>query len=212
MLIALSLTAILLTFLFSFFVQNAKIEKKLDIARMCTITRGNLQTRLQTVFTAIDRGSGEACFYTKLFEKEKHSSLLVLFDNGIDPDPAFSGVIQGRIYLDSEKNLNLITWPKISGKNRPWRNEVLLSKVNDFEFEFLGTNSAPEHAVKEKRRPINANLAWRSHWPKSIDKVPSVIRLIIYEEGGKEPIRYAFLLPVSDDFVTYAVCREKKII
>lgn len=192
----------LITFLFSFFVQSAKIEKKLDTARMCTNFRGHLQTRLQTVFTSVDRSAVDSYFYTKLLGKEPHLSLIVLFDNGIDPDPSFSGTILGKIYLDHEKNLCLCSWPLTSTENHLWRNEILFPKIEDFEFEFLGENSPPEHGVKETRRAINANLIWRSHWPKSLHGMPSVIRLNVYEEGNKEPTRYAFLLPVVD-CITY---------
>ncbi len=207
--IALSLTAILLTFLFSFFVESAKIEKKLDTARMAITNRGHLQTRLQTVLTSIDRSSMDPFFYTKQFEKEKHLSLIAIFDNGIDPDPAFSGPILGRIFLDQDKNLCLATWPLTKDKNRPWRKETLFPHVKDFEFEFLGTTSASEHGTKESSRPITAKLCWKSNWPKSVHEVPGIIRLTLVEESSDKPLRYAFILPVSEPFITYS--ERKKI-
>lgn len=202
-LIALSLTAILLTFLFSFFVESAKIEKKLDTARMAISNRGHLQTRLQTVLTAIDRGTAEPFLYTKQFEKEKSLSLIALFDNGIDPDPSYSGSIIGRIFIDQQKNLCLATWPLDKNKNRPWRKEILLPHVESLEFEFLGKRSATEHGKKEKIRPITATLAWRSFWSITQDDIPSIIRLSVREEKQKEPLRFAFILPTSEPFVTY---------
>lgn len=169
--------------------------------------RGHLQTRLQIILTSIDRGSTDSYFYTKQFEKENGVSLVTIFDNGIDPDPVFSGSIVGRIYLDEGKNLCLATWPQTKEKNRPWRKEVLFTNVKNFEFEFLGKKSAPEHGVKDQSRPINATLAWKMDWPKTSKDVPGIIRLTLYEEDSKEPIRYAFILPVSEPFVTYL---EKK--
>lgn len=207
LLIALTLTAVVLTFLFSFFVESARIEKKLDTARMTISNRGYLQTRLQTILSAIDSGSSEPYLYTKQFEKEKSISLITLFDNGIDPDPAYSGSIMGRIFLDEEKNLCLATWPLGNEKNRPWRKEVLLPHVKSFEFEFLGKRSASEHGKKEKIRPINANLAWRTEWAKFQSGVPSIIRLRVTEEKAKEPLQFAFILPSPEPFVTYM---EKK--
>jgi hypothetical protein len=203
-LITLSLTAILLTFLFSFFVQSAKIEKKLDTARLAISNRGHLQTRLQTILTSIDRGSMDPFFYTKQFEKEKNLSLIAIFDNGIDPDPQFSGSILARIYLDPEKNLCLATWPLTKEKNRPWRKEILFPNVKDFEFEFLGEKSASEHGIKENSRPITAKLAWKSNWAKTTHEVPGIIRLTLFEESSDKPLRYAFILPVSEPFITYS--------
>lgn len=203
MLIALSLTTILLTFLFSFFVESAKIEKKMDTTRTIIIRRGHLQTRLQTILTSVDRGSNDPYFYTKKFDKEKTVSLITIFDNGIDPDPAFSGPITGRIYLDQEMNLSLATWPVTKNKNRPWRKEILMPNIKSFEFEFLGKKSAVEHGVKDQSRSINATLSWRFDWAQSTREIPGIIRMTIYEEGSKEPIRFAFILPVSEPFVTY---------
>lgn len=190
MLIALSLTAVLLTVLFSFFVESAKNEKKLDTARMCIAARGHLQTRLQTIFTSLDQKT----FYTKTFDKEKTSSLVFRFDNGIDPDPDFSGLILGRIYLDPEHNLRLAMWPATEEKVRPWRSEILQKNVKSFEFAFLG----PNNGSKENTIPITPNHAWLSEWAKSLGKVPSTIRLKIYENGSREPVPYAFILPISE--------------
>ncbi len=203
-LIALSLMAILLTFLFSFFVQSAKIEKKLDTTRMLVSKRSYLQIRLQSVLSSIDRSTLNPCFYTKMFEKEKKVSLIVQFDNGIDPEPAFSGTLIGRIYLDSEKNLNLATWPLTQEKNPPWRNEILYSNIKDFEFEFLGSATDPEK--NESMRAITPNFAWRTRWPKSIGAIPGIVRLTLHVEKEQDPIRYALILPVSEPFITY---REK---
>ena len=136
-------------------------------------------------------------------DKEKGISLIVQFDNGIDPDPAFSGALLGRIYLDSKSNLTLAIWPLTQEKEKPWMTEVLLPKVKDFSFQFLGPNSAPEHGQNEVIRPINANFAWRSHWPKSSTTIPSIIRLKIALEKGGVPIHYAFILPVPELLISY---------
>lgn len=202
-LIALTLTAILLTFLFSFFVESAKIEKKLDTARMAISNRGQLQTRLQSIFTTIDRGAGEPYFYTKQFEREKSSSLIAIFDNGIDPDPAYSGSITGRIFIDEEKNLCLATWPLDKSKNLPWRKEILLPQVESYEFEFLGALSASEHGKKEKVRSISPTVGWRSAWPESLTSVPTIIRMKIKQEKMEEPLYFAFILPAPASHVTY---------
>lgn len=170
---------------------------------MAITNRGHLQTRLQTILTSIDRGSMDPFFYTKLFEKEKTISLVTIFDNGIDPDPAFSGSIVGRIYLDRENNLSLATWPLTQEKNRPWRKEILFPGVKSFAFEFLGDKTPVEHGTKETSRSINATLAWKSSWPKTVHKVPGIIRLTLFEETTEKPIQYAFILPVSEPFITY---------
>lgn len=203
-LIALSLTAILLTFLFSFFVESVKIEKKLDAARTEITARQHLQTRLQAVLTGIHRESAEAPFYTQLLQEEMKESLMAVFDNGIDPDPAFSGPVIGRIYLDEQSNLSLATWPLgPKEKKQPWRKEVLLSHVEDFEFEFMAQKKEEATIKKEKIKPINSTLEWRTRWPKSQTEIPPVIRLSVWEENQKDPLRFAFLIPSVEPLATY---------
>lgn len=167
------------------------------MARMEISARSHLQTRLQSILSSISRATAEPSLYTKVFPKEKVPSLVALFDNGIDPDPAYSGSIIGRVYLDAEKNLCLATWPL--GKNRAWRKEILLPRVQSFEFEFLGTKNGAEK--KEKMRSITTNLAWRTVWAPSHEETPSIIRLKIEEE--KETLYFAFILPFPEPFVTY---------
>jgi hypothetical protein len=208
-LIGLSLTAILLTFLFSFFVESARIEKKLDTARMAINARNHLQIRLQTLFTSIDREGSDSFFYTKQLEKEPSNSLIIRFNNGIDPSPLFSGAILGRLYIDSKKNLSLACWPLEKNKPKSWRKEVLLSNVESFEFEFLGPITASEHGKKEEIRPITAAYGWRTAWPKNLCAVPSLIRLNIQQQKGKDPLHFAFILPSNDPPVIYT---EKKAI
>lgn len=198
--IALSLTAILLTTLFTYLIEYAKIEKKVDIARLEITNRSHLQTRLQSLFTSVDQSSLNPYFYTKTFEKEKILSLVTIFDNGIDPDPAFSGSIIGKIFLDSEKNLSLALWPSSQEKNPPWRKEILLSNIDRFAFEFLG-----EIEGKETSRPVSANLCWKSEWVITQRGVPAMIRLTVHKVGEKEPIEYAFHLP-SEELM--AITRE----
>lgn len=173
---------------------------------MAIVHRAHLQNRLQSILSSIDRSASEPFFYTKQFEKEKSLSLIAIFDNGIDPDPAFSGSIMGRIYLDEESNLCLVSWPISKAKERPWRKEVLFPKVKSFEFEFLGKKGVEEG--KEKVRAITPNLVWKSSWAKNERQIPGIIRLMLTEEGNKEPIRYAFILPTMEPFVTY---RERAI-
>lgn len=172
---------------------------------MVVLKRGHLQARLQTILSSLDQGSFDRCFYTEQSEKEKSWALMIQFDNGIDLDPSFSGLVFGKIYPDSENQLCLETWPLVEeeGKEKLIRHEILFPNAGRFEFEFLGPNRAPESGKKEILRSIQPNLAWRSHWPKSLGSSPSIIRLSVHETGTVSPIRYAFILPAPTPFVTY---------
>jgi hypothetical protein len=203
-LIALSLTAILLTFFFSFFSETAKMEKKLEKARMAITARAHVQTRLQNLLSSLQSTATEpSSLYTKHIDQENSPSLIAIFDNGVDPEPTFSGPLMGRLYIDEDHNLALASWPLSKSKHPPWRKEVLLSHVQSLEFAFLGDNKAPEDKSREKIHPINAQYAWRSHHPASESAIPSLVRLSVQEEGSKEPLRFAFILPSNHPHVKY---------
>ncbi len=171
---------------------------------MAISSRAYVQTRLQNILSSIHSDSIEAsALYTKYIDQEKQLSLIAIFNNGIDPDPLFSGSIIGRLYVDDDHNLALATWPLTKSKNPPWRKEILLTHVESFDLEFLGDASAAEDKNREKIRPITANYAWRSHHYPSQTTIPSMIRLTLQEEKNKEPLRFAFLLASTEPRVRY---------
>lgn len=189
--------AILITFLFSFFVQSAKLEKRLESARSQIFARNHLQIRLQDLLTGLSRSTGRPSFYTQVFPSEKTASLVLLFDNGIDPDPLFSGPVIGRIYLDKEENLCLAYWPLEVKKNRPWRKEILFFHASDLEFQFLGQKKEMDPKV----RTVTAALGWHPRWTKERANLPSMVRLLFRQE--EIPLQFVFFLPTFDPLPTY---------
>ncbi|MBS0624578.1 MAG: hypothetical protein JSS32_00835 [Verrucomicrobia bacterium] len=196
-LIGLGLLTLLLSLLFSFFTSNAKMEVKLEKAQKTLLERQHLQNRLQSVLTSIvPRASGEekASLYTQKIGKEGSQNLAIYFDNGIDPDPAFSGPIVGRIFLDQENRLCLALWPEDRKKNPEFREEILLQNVTAFTFRFL-------------TRTIEDKIVWESDRPKQKRQpLPSIIRLDVWQGIDKkdEPnLNFAFILPSQEPAITY---------
>lgn len=172
--------------------RSAQLETKLESARKILLERQHLQTSLQDFFLSLQKGS----LYTKKLPGDNQESLIAIFDHGIDPNPAFSGPVLTRIYLDEKKQLSMALWPLESDENkRPWRNEILLSDVEDFQFHFLGEKTEPGIAS------VNSKLAWYDHWPQKRLETPSMIRLIIRKKN--ESLSYAFFLTNPEPFVTY---------
>jgi hypothetical protein len=190
LLIALSLMATLLSLLFSFLIQSIRVEQKINSSRKSILERQNFQIRLQDILTAIYPETDGSSIYTKTFPKETALSLVTSFDLGIDPNPMFCGAVQGRIYLDKQRNLCLAYWPrereKTSQENKKpkiWRKEILFSHVSDIEFQFLDTHEKTKKAI------------WCKIWPKEKSSIPSMIRIIIKTDHGT--IQSAFCLPYS---------------
>jgi hypothetical protein len=138
----------------------------------------------------------KSSLHTKKLPGDKKESLITIFDQGIDPDPAFSGPVLGRIYLDGENNLCLAVWPL--GKEKgpfPWRNEILLPQVEDFQFYLLGEKTDAAALI------VNAKFAWFKHWPETRSDAPSMIRLVIRHQGID--LDYAFSFANPEPLVTY---------
>ncbi|HSX13389.1 MAG TPA: type II secretion system protein [Chlamydiales bacterium] len=182
-LVALSLMGILLSILFSFMVQNMRVDKKMENARKSIIERQNLQIRFQDILTTLAPVENSPSIYTQKLPKCETESLITIFDNGIDPDPLFSGVVIGRIYLDEHKNLCLAYWPyHIHEQNRHWRKETLLTDISDFSFTFLRSSS-------DARKSLNL---WENSWPENNTQAPSIVRLILKQNNGT--VQFAFRL------------------
>ena len=172
--------------------RSAQFETKIEKARSALLERQHLQTRLQDLFLTIK----ESSLYTKKLSGDEKESLIAIFDHGIDPEPAFSGPVLARIYVDEKHRLALALWPiDKQKKNRAWRNEILFSNVDEVEFQFLG-NKAEEGIA-----PVNSQLAWHSRWSGKRGENPSMVRLKIQQNG--ESLAYAFFFSSPEPIATY---------
>jgi hypothetical protein len=186
LMIALVLTAILLSVLLRFFINCVMIDKKIDTARRALHSYQQLEMRLSSLFTSLVPSSTlphpVPCFYTI-----DEPALIAVYDNGIDPDPAFSGPILAKLFLDQD-NLAILLWPLEKKEREITRKEILLAHVSGFEFEFL----TPKHSspLDPHAKSINDTMEWRTNWPKEDQAFPSVIRIRIHQDGRDLPFAF----------------------
>ena len=196
-LVALSLMTMLLSVLFSFLVQSLRVENKMEKARGLILERQNLQVRMQDILTSLRVTGKGAALYTQKFPKEERFSLVTLFDNGIDPEPPFSGAVIGRIYLDEKHNLVLSYWPIDSEeKERTWRKEILFSNVSEMQFFFLNPDEE-KHFIYTDRPKV----FWDRSWSKDKIAPPSMVRLMLKQ--NEKSFEFAFRLANSHPIPTY---------
>ncbi|MBF8263884.1 MAG: hypothetical protein HW387_1549 [Parachlamydiales bacterium] len=201
MIIALGLTAILLSVLFRFFAGSVRMDQKVDTARTQLYQRQHFQMRMATILNSmVPRSSMSppkgSSFYTV---DEKMPGFITIFDNGIDPDPLYSGPILGKVFLDLNGNLTLALWPLEKQEKNIYRTEILLSNVQKIRFQFLAKKSL-QH-TDSKAIPINSTLEWRTNWPQNCWDIPSMIRLII--DQNNQETGFAFALPSIEPIITY---------
>ncbi len=199
--IALTLSAILIRCLFSFYVQSSKLEIELNDMKRAILEKAHLQSRLQNLFSNLSSNSLDP-IYTKKTDDEKNN-LILITDQGIDPDPLFSGLVCSRIFLDDKENLVLGTWPIENKKNLPWRQEILFKDVESFSFLFLSNKDLKENSKDEIVIPISKKTSWRSQWLRSQLGLPSIIRLQVTKKNEDLPIDFAFFVPSSGPLVTF---------
>lgn len=176
----------------------------MEAAKNSALERQHLATRLSQVFSAISPrdGSKSSTFYTD------EEGLFFIFDNGIDPDPAFSGPVHGQLFIDAKKNLSLKIQPL---ESLQFRKETLFRHTANLKWEFLANKN--EKFSDKNAKPINSLYEWRSMWPKEKPHFPSLIRLqiteIISEKTKKvDNLEFAFFLPIEEPVVTYTEVKQ----
>jgi hypothetical protein len=181
LLIAIALSAILMTSLFRLFVSNATLEKKLGSAHELLAKRTHLIDRLETLFSHLE----PPFLYTASLSDDGESlSLIASFDAGVDPEPNFSSSNLARIHLQRSGKLSFTQWPL----EAPFfRSEILLRDVDRVEWSFYQEGK------------------WVHHWSQENKGAPPLIRLAIWEKVSdpkKEPsIELAFVLPAQERLI-----------
>jgi hypothetical protein len=114
---------------------------------------------------------------------KKH--LYFQFENGIDPDPSFSGIIQGEIYsLPEKKQMFLRLRPLDKKKEKEFREEILATSIDSFEIVYF--------SKKESH--------WISSWKK--EGLPPMIKLS-FTKGDKEKVSFCFFTLSETNIVVY---------
>ncbi|HEY5259915.1 MAG TPA: DUF1494 domain-containing protein [Rhabdochlamydiaceae bacterium] len=143
--IGLSLSAIVLAFLFQFYTTLSRSHLELAKSKEEVLSAQRVQLRLNQVFGAV----------SEPFYLEK-GALVFDFDNGIDPNPHFCGPVTGMLYLDEKKQLSLVTWSHLKEPRR----EVLVPTVSTYELSFFDQ-------IDKK--------AWVSQWKKEVPAMTKLV-------------------------------------
>lgn len=149
--------------------------------------------RLLEVFTHL-----EEIDQNKTFFFTSGDALVFSYDNGASLDTSLSGKVMGRLFVDAEGNLTLLTWPE----RETWKDlglpsvhrEVLWKDIKGLRFAFfILPNSKDEN-------PSNAE--WKEgSFSKDQKELPGAIKLILTTKEGQERTYY-FPVPQTLSVVT----------
>jgi prepilin-type N-terminal cleavage/methylation domain-containing protein len=177
--ISLVLASILLTTLFSFYKQLFFSRAEIQKSKELILDRILMQERLSQIFAKVVPEIEEEkglIFYTSEKPSTLSDALCFVYDNGIDPNPSFCGLLKGTLYLSKEKNLTLQTWPG--------REEILLDSVEALQFSFFDL---------EKKQ-------WKQEWLGEKEGLPAMIKLTLKNKQKEE---FVFFLPDAYKKITY---------
>lgn len=124
--IGFTLAALVMGLIFSSLYQETVLKKKLAVGEKEIMVRAFVQQRLDHLLANIAAQEKKNSLYLT-----PDNVLHIHFDNGIEPDAAFCGIVEGELSLKKE---NLIL--KIKGKDEE-RYEILKESVSQLSYEFL---------------------------------------------------------------------------
>jgi hypothetical protein len=160
--IGLSLLSLILGMIFSTLHQETVLQHRIHKMQQETLSKMDLQQRLDKIFSNISPPD-PISNHRSMYSSDSHESLFVFFDNGIDPDPIFSGIVQGLINLDKT---NLVLHYYVD--DEPARTMILKENVQSLAFEFMMQTSD--------------GISTLATWDKKINFSPLYVKMILNKE------------------------------
>lgn len=210
-LIGFSLLTILLSTLIGVWAQVNWIQSKITSKEKEIFPLFYTQYRLNYVLTRVlkqykkETKPNKKFFFYTIDEKNGKSgseSLVFMYDNGGGAGPTFSGNLIGKIYLDKENKLILVSWPSPDRSEEteiPMKKEVLMEGVEKVAFQFY----FPEREDDLSGKLPSSSQGWYSEWPLSLNILPLMMKIYLHIPNREEPMVYGFVFAESPRGVLY---------
>lgn len=191
--VGMSIIMIILTFIFRFYSNTTILETQITQLKNEVYKQQFFHSKLHSILSsAINISTLPKYIDTSSFYLENNndiSSLVLYFDNGVDPDPCYSGPIQAEIFLE-----NSCIMLKLTSIEKIKKNKIitLMQNVKSLTFDFLETSSLD-----------STKINWSNKWEKQKQKIPSMVKLNIEFFNSQNVLSYVFFIPSSYDVITY---------
>jgi len=186
MLIALSMITAIFTVLFYSYSKIILTEKKLAKAKNAVFQRQYLQMKVADMITNLAKGPDEKYFYKK--QNNGQTKLTFYFDNHIDPNPDYSGVIKASLFVKDSK-LFLKQTPLNNKKQE--RIQILLDQINLFDIICFDERTTPKKSAQDLL------YIEKTQWPKQMNHYPLAFQMQLLQD--KQKFNFAFFLPIKQD-------------
>ena len=219
-LIALSLTVVLLTTLTFFYRQVMELNSKTEESQKESFKKRYAENRLSAIFPqAVSEKNKKKDFFFftvadlgGFFAPGSPISLIFTFNNRVHLSKKFSQHVIGRIYLDPMGRLCMATWPSSNqwdeGVNLPMHFEVLLEEVESLKFWFFvapqrkwilesGSTTTPPKTPPNPEVVVVINPSpeggWLHEWSQDYKQLPAIVKIEVMRKGKQE----YFAFPLS---------------
>lgn len=200
--IAFTLLSVLLVFIFGAFNEMTKINQMTEQAEAESFQLRYTGMRLSYIFERIVNEKHSArkfFFYAEPAGSaiSNFPSLICTFDNEVRKNPAFSGDVLARIYLDTNQSLCLAIWPLHVENPKEWlHREVLMENVSELNFSFYAAPKLKKtiETGTEKKNPLRGQ--WQTEWLFEYGEMPSLVKINL-KNNSKEDKTFHFVLPSS---------------
>lgn len=214
LMIAISLTMVILSSLSFFYNQVFNINRKMDAAENNAFKMLYVENRLMHILPKIAPSTDrdiEFVFFSDSDSsgliKPGSQSMVFSFDNGVKLDKMISCYVIGRLFVDEKGNFTLATWPTpkrwVETQQISMKKEILMENVDSIEFSFFVPPRKGEKPVEGW--PAGEAGQWISSWSKDIGLAPPLIKIILTRtvNGNKETLVYAFHIPNTIQPIIY---------
>lgn len=191
-LIALSLTAILLSLLMVFYRDQDLINQKLDQLEREAFQMMYIENRLSMIIPKIIAPNDTKKDFYFFVSNESNSTLKPNIPS---------------LYLDKEDRLGLATMPSPQRWEHPvpLEYEVLMTGVADLQFEFYVPPDKDRKVFLQNGKKLSEIIPknhWHQVWKYDYKQLPAILRIKIRLNDGKE-MQFAFPLPNTDLGIMY---------
>ncbi|KAF3363255.1 hypothetical protein PHSC3_000145 [Chlamydiales bacterium STE3] len=199
--VALILSTIVMSVLLFYYFQVSQASALGEAASVEAFKMRYLENRLQDlVLRLVPPDNQSRFFFTPSPQMGLFSSgtadLLFSYNNGIVSEIPLRGTTLGRLFVDPEKRLTLMSWQD----RKEWKEdslprfhrEILLEDVQEFGIDFFigpKTDAEQSSAARDEIRFSK----WQTNWKKEFKELPIIIRFSLMVDDKKRV--YTFPLP-----------------
>lgn len=218
LLVALSLTSVLLMILMVFYRESTQLNSLSDQASREIFQESYLENRLSGVFSSLTPSQDlSRPFFFMTTEAlasagiSIDNALVFSYNNGARWDRSFAGDVLGVLFVDRDGNLSLVTAPppkEWKGKLEiPLHKEILMDKVNGISFSFLDIRE-PEVEEHDGQPEFVSSSTWEGKEAngkkgKRREMTLPAFMIVTLDKEGHGMRQFPFVLPRHKKPVLY---------